>query len=371
MTDTETKNISATKVVGNSSFKKSSYISIAIALFAIVFSLCAIGFGFYLYQSNLSSNTIYEQKVQSLTTQLISQKEKQNTQFQQGQLLIENFKTQVEQLDLQLLDAKNKSKLYSSDVQTLQRSLAETQIRHPNDWILSEVEYLVNLAGRKLWLERDIPTTISLLAAADQRVVEMGDPSLNPLRRTLLEDINMLESLPKHDADSSVLALSSLERRIDKLVVVGLDVPDAGGNIKTEVSTNVGDWKENLGRSWQAFIESFIVISHRNTEIEALLTPQQAWYLKENLRNNLSKAEFAIYREQQDVYDMALQNSLQLIDRYYDMTDPSTQQFYRSLQDLSKQKVSGTYPDQFKSAPLLSRIIKQRISKSLINGNLE
>lgn len=371
MTDTETKNISAPKAVGNVFFKKLSYISIASALFSIVFSLCAVAFGFYLYQSNLSSDTFYEQEIQSLTTQLKSQTERQNLQFQEEQLRLESFQSQVEQLNLQILDAKNKSKLYSSDVQTLQRSIAETQIRHPNDWILSEVEYLINLAGRKLWLERDIPTTISLLAAADQRVVEMRDSSLNPLRRALLEDLNMLESLPKYDVDGAILALSSLERRIDKLTVVTLDMPKAGENIETDVSTDVADWKENLAKSWQTFVESFIVVTHRNTAIEIQLTTEQAWYVKENLRNNLTKAEFAIYREQQAVYDLALQNALQLIDHYYDISDASTQQFYSSLQGLSHQKVSTIYPDQFKSAPLLSRVIKQRISNSLINRNME
>lgn len=199
----------------------------------------------------------------------------------------------------------------------------------------------------------------------------MGDPSLNPLRKALVEDINMLESLPKQDTDSAALMLSSLEQRIDKLPMVGLEMPDPGDNTQTDVSKNVGDWKENLGKSWQAFIENFVVVSHRDTDIKALLSPKQAWYLKENLRNNLSKAEFSLYREQQDIYDIALLNSLQLIEQYYDISDTNTQQFYKSLQDLSKQKISATYPDQFKSAPLLSRTIKQRMSKSPINGNVE
>ncbi|RBW41584.1 hypothetical protein DS885_16590, partial [Psychromonas sp. B3M02] len=102
----------------------------------------------------------------------------------------------------------------------------------------------------------------------------------------------------------------------------------------------------------------------RDKPVEALLSPEQAWYLSENLRNHLSKAEFAVYREQQEIYDIALQGALKLVSVYYDMNDKSTQQFYNAVQKLSKETISIDYPDQFKSAPLLSHILKQRISKS-------
>lgn len=368
MTDTNNtiENKSETSEVIDTPSKKTNRIYIAIAIIVIIISSAVAMFGFYLYQSLSETNADYKQKIQILATQLESQVAQQNQQFQDNKNLNEKFKAQVQQLNSQLLDTKNKNKLYSSDVQALQRSIAETNIRHPSDWILSEVEYLINLSGRKLWLEHDLKTTISLLAAADQRVVEMADPSLNPLRRALLEDINMLEALPKRDIDRVILALSSLERRIDKLSIAGLEMPEMSENADTDISTDVGDWQDNLGKSWNVFIESFIVISHRDTPVEALLSPEQAWYLKENLRNHLSKAEFAIYREQQDIYDIAMQNAMQLVELYYDMSDNSTQQFYDSIKRLSTQKVSVTYPDQFKSAPLLARIMKQRISKSVV-----
>ncbi|WP_025564779.1 uroporphyrinogen-III C-methyltransferase [Psychromonas sp. SP041] len=374
-TNTENQNISTTpdseEDVVNKKRKKSSRLLVIIALIFIIILLCIIGYGFYFYKNNVVNNTTYQQKIETLASKLESQVTQQNTQFLQSKSLNDNFKTQIERLNIQLLDAQNKSKLYSSDMEALQRSVAETNIRHPSDWILSEVEYLINLSGRKLWLEHDLKSTIALLSTADKRIVEMGDPSLNPLRRALLEDINMLEALPQRDVDGVILALSSLERRIDKLVVAGLEVPEINQTKDKEVSDDVADWEMNVDKSWNSFIESFIVISHRDKPVEALLSPEQSWYLKENLRNALSKAEFAVYREQQDIYDLALQNALKLVALYYDMEDKSTQQFYTSVKRLTKQNVSIDYPDQFKSAPLLSSILKQRISKSFTIENAE
>jgi len=368
MTDTNTENENISAIVEpevvNDKPKKSSRLVAILVVISILLSLFIIIFGWYLYKNNSLNNNIYQQKIEVLASQLAEQVEQQDKQFQQSKSLNNSLKTQVEQLNIQLLDAQNKSKLFSSDMQALQRNMAETNIRHPSDWILSEVEYLINLAGRKLWLEHDLTTAISLLSAADQRIVEMGDPSLNPLRRAVLEDINMLEALPQRDPDSVVLALSSLERRIEQLVMVGLDMPEVNKASDGTVSSDVADWEQNISKSWDDFVASFIVISHRDKPVEALLAPEQAWYLKENLRNHLAKAEFAVYREQQDIYDMSMANAMKLIALYYDMEDKGTEQFHTSIKRLSKQKVAITYPDQFKSAPLLSRILKQRISKS-------
>jgi len=51
------------------------------------------------------------------------------------------------------------------------------------------------------------------------------------------------------------------------------------------------------------------------------------------------------------------------VELFYDLEDRNNRQFYSVIKRLSEQKVSVSYPDQFKSAPLLSRILKQRVSK--------
>ena len=373
MTDTKTdiKNITTAPEVVSIAATKYNRLLIIITTVSIVLSLCVAGGGVYLYKNSLSISVANKNKTQTLSSQLTSQITLQDTLSQKSELKNNEFKTEIDHLNQQLLDLQHKNKLYKSDVQALQRSITETNVRHPNDWILSEVEYLVHLSGRKLWLEHDLTTTVALLAAADQRVTEMRDPSLNPLRRALFEDINTLEALPEHNVDSTILALSSLDRRIDKLVISSLEVPDVEENPDTALTSDIGDWKENLHKSWNAFIESFIVISHRDKPVEALLSPKQVWYLRENLRNHLSKAEFAVYREQQDIYDLALTNTLQLVELYYDMTDKGTQKFHDSIENLSKKKVSFDYPDQLKSAPLLTRIIEQRLTKSLAIEDVE
>ncbi|WP_413700750.1 uroporphyrinogen-III C-methyltransferase [Psychromonas sp. KJ10-10] len=313
-----------------------------------------------------------QNQLSELTEKLNSQSSEMSDQLSQTIKIKTALEAQVGQVNSSLQQVTNDNKITKTDLQSLQRSFAEAnQMRHPDEWILSEVEYLLNLTGRKIWLEKDIKTAVSLLTAADQRIVELNDASLNPLRSALLEDINTLEALPKLDTDGAILTLTSLERRIDQLRSETLVMQERAEKDEEEVSSDINDWESNLIKSWNVFINSFITVNKRDDKIEALLSPEQSWYLRENLRNNLAKAQFAIYREQQDVYDIAIENMLALLKNYYDLKDSTTGHFYKSIQRLSAREVSIQYPDQLKSAPLLERVLERRLNKSIANPTLK
>jgi len=358
---------SATTESENIPSKKTSKVAIVIALLSLILTIVVILVAIYFYQQNKQLVTNQQAALAQLSSEFDNQKSSFRTQSQKTLSL----QSEVEQTNLQLQNLNNSSKISQTDIQSLQRALAASKARHPNDWILSEVEYLVNLAGRKIWLEKDIPSAISLLHAADQRIIELNDASLSDLRRAFLEDINTLGALPKRDPDGLVLTLSELERRVDKLAVIGAELSKTTSPSTDKLSDDVNDWKKNLESSWSDFVGSFIVINKRDSKIEALLSPEQRWYLKENVRHNLSKAELAVYREQQTVYDEALSEVIAMLDNYYNLEDSATDYFYQSVKELSKRKISVKYPDQLKSAPILERIIDLRIKTSLATPSVK
>ena len=358
---------SATTESENIPSKKTSKVAIVIALLSLILTILAILVAIYFYKHNTQLVAEQQATIAKLSSEFDSQKSSFSTQSQKTLSL----QREVEQTNSQLQDLNNTSKISQTDIQSLQRAIATNKARHPNDWILSEVEYLVNLAGRKIWLEKDVPSAISLLHAADQRIIELNDASLSDLRRAFLEDINTLGALPNRDPDGMVLSLSELERRIDKLAVIGAELSEKSPESTGKLSDDVNDWKENLESSWSDFMGSFIVINKRDSKIEALLSPEQRWYLKENVRHNLSKAELAVYREQQTVYDQALHEVINMLDNYYNLNDSATDYFYKSVKELSKRKISVQYPDQLKSAPILERILDLRIKTSLATPSVK
>jgi len=339
--------------------------SLVIFLILVVVATCV-----YLYIQKARLADSQQLAIDKLNHQISAQKSALDNNIQQTASVASNISTQMEQVNLQLQEVQNSNKLYKTDVQAMQRVLAEIKVQRPNDWVLSEVEYLVKLASKKIWLERDIPSAISLLFSADQRIAELSDPSLTKLRRALLDDMNVLESLPHLDSDGLILSLSTLERSADNLVVSGLVRHKADTKNEAKLSNDVSDWRSNLSKSWSNFIGSFIVINKRDSQIKALLSPEQRWYLKENILHDLAKAEFAVYREQQAIYDLSIRSALDALTQYYDLNDPATNHFYNALQSLSKRQISIDYPDQLKSAPVLERVIEQRVKKSLASARV-
>lgn len=94
-------------------------------------------------------------------------------------------------------------------IASLQLAIADIKGRRPNDWLLAEADYLVKMAGRKLWLEHDVVSATRLMENADQRISALNDPSLTPLRRAMADDIATLKAIPLIDRDGLVLKLNS------------------------------------------------------------------------------------------------------------------------------------------------------------------
>lgn len=47
-------------------------------------------------------------------------------------------------------------------------------------WLLSQADFLVKLAGRKLWSDQDVTTAAALLKSADASLADMNDQASSP-----------------------------------------------------------------------------------------------------------------------------------------------------------------------------------------------
>ncbi len=341
-----------------------------LGLVAIVVS---VGLSAALYWHHQQSNAAQQLEIDQLESQISARLEAQLSSAIQSQssdisALKELNRVATERaksLEASLVANSKQTELLEQDIANLQRNIAEMDVRRPNDWMLAEAEYLMRMAARKLWLEHDVASSIALLLATDQRIMELSDPSLSPLRQAIINDITTLEALPKLDKDGLVLKLTSLEQQVDNLNIAGIKLPESLTETDTTLSSDVGDWRENLKKSWQSFADSFITIERRDGRVEALLAPDQAWYLKENIKNQISKAQLAVYREHQAIYSDSLTKAAQWISQYYDQNNPATQHLVDNLTELSKKAVTVQYPDQLKSKPVLEEVIERRVKKSL------
>lgn len=250
-------------------------------------------------------------------------------------------------------------------IESLQVAVADVKGRRPNDWLLAEADYLVKLAGRKLFLEHDAVSATKLMESADQRIAALNDPSLVPLRKSMANDITKLKTVPLVDREGLILRITSLQQQVDSLPLANALLPEAQQVEKQVVSEDVNDWQNNLMTSLKDFSENFITFRTRDGNVIPLLSPQQHFYLKENIKAKLETAIKAVYVEQQDIYSTALTTADKWSTTFFNQDSNEVKEFNKALELLSKQKVQVEYPVKLETQQQLSDVIRDRLRREV------
>ena len=313
-------------------------------LLALGLTACTLGGGFVLYQQ--------------MQQQLLAQDAKNialQNQLQQALLQPNQRIGQLEQQ--QLNDAKTYQELtkLAEDQNQLQDRINKLAQRSPTHWMASEAEYLVNMAGRKLWLEKDPRTATDLLKSADETIAAMNNPALLPIRKALAKDIAATASIKTTDIDGSVLALDALIEQLDKLPLNRTDA-ETDAPEDTNITGDLNDWQSNLGKTWKALTQDFITIRHRTADAPALLAPEQQWYLVENIRHKLLQSQLALYRYDRAAYHQSLMMVRKWIQTYFDTQDHSTAEAIAKIDKLATLELDPITLKSFAAKPLLLQL---------------
>ncbi|MGL5360172.1 MAG: uroporphyrinogen-III C-methyltransferase [Shewanella sp.] len=315
---------------------------------ALGLSACTLGGAALLYQT-LQQQLQMQQQTQEANNDALQ------AQLQQALQLPNQRLGQLEQQ--QLNDAKtyqDLSKLAASQDQLSER-LNQLAARSPTHWMAAEADYLVNMAGRKLWLEKDPRTAVNLLKSADETIVAMNNPALLPIRKALAHDIAATASIKVTDIDGSVLALDALIGQLDALPLNRSDSQSTSA-ADTQISSNLTDWQTNLAKTWKAITQDFITIRHRTADAPALLAPQQQWYLIENIRHKLLQSQLALYRYDKAAYQQALMMAREWLQNYFDTQDSKTIDIIAEIDKLAKIELEPITIQSFSVKPLLLQL---------------
>ncbi|MGL4885484.1 MAG: uroporphyrinogen-III C-methyltransferase [Aeromonas veronii] len=254
------------------------------------------------------------------------------------------------------------------EMQGLQNRVLDLNDKRPNDWMLAESEYLVRMAGRKLWLEHDLVSAITLLGNADERIAALNDPSLMPIRKALAEDIAKLKGMPRIDREGLTLKLAALSDQIELLPLSTVSMPEAKAEPDQAVSANPDEWESNLKKNWVKFTENFITIRRRDGAVEALLSPQQEIFLRENLKTKLLQAQLSVYREQQALYEDSLDKAQRWLTQYFDTDNSATRYMQGEIDKLKGEQIQIDYPAQFKTQAMLEQVLTERLQRILASS---
>ncbi|GIB03185.1 uroporphyrin-III C-methyltransferase, putative [Vibrio cholerae] len=317
----------------------------------------ALGAGFaYVHQQQKSQ---FNNQLQAVSAELKQTRDALNAQLEQTVSKATSQATEITHRAETVLEQQQKS------IESLQLAVADIKGRRPNDWLLAEADYLVKLAGRKLFLEHDVETATQLMESADQRIAALNDPSLTVLRKAMANDITTLKNIPLIDRDGLVLRLISLQQQIDNLPLANAILPADQPQTSQAVSENIDDWQTNLKNSLKAFADNFITFRSRDGNVIPLLSPTQHFYLRENLQAKLETAIKGVYTEQQTLYRTALDTAAQWSTSFFNPDDKAVQSFNAALAQLAEQQVQVEYPVKLQAQQQLADVINERLRRSV------
>ncbi len=205
----------------------------------------------------------------TLANQLVTLQKAQDDQKTQ-------FDALLKQQAAQLAEAQNQRDALAKQLDEVQQKVAAISGTDAKTWLLAQSDFLVKLAGRKLWSDQDVTTAAALLKSADASLADMNDPSLISARRAITEDIASLGAVSQVDYDGIILKVNQLANQVDNLRLADNNTDDSPIDADSdELSSSIGEWRVNLQKSWQNFMDSFITIRRRDETAVPLLAPNQ------------------------------------------------------------------------------------------------
>lgn len=329
----------------------------ALSLLAILVALGIGGAGYYFGQQQIAE---IQQKLTALENQtganLSSNNTNNNKRLTQLEQSLKTAQENIAQLE-QLIVSKTGE---ITSLQTQMKQVSQLAIaQQPSDWLFSEADFLLNNALRKLVLDNDVDTAVSLLKLADETLVKVNNSQANEIRSAINQDLKQLLSLSSVDQNAIMQKLSQLANTVDELQALNVNFDETSKN-NDKLSNNITDWQQNIEKSATSFLNHFIRISPKqNSNKKELLAPNQDIYLRENIRLRLQLAIMAVPRQQNELYKQSLEAVSSWVRSYFDTNAEVTQNFLKLVDGLTDTSIYVDVPEQLKSLTLLDKYLNR------------
>lgn len=292
-----------------------------------------------------------QQLQQQQTEQAKLQLQQLTEQVQQQLALVADQQKQQQSLDLQQQQALVQLQLES-----------KKQLSNGRTWQLWQIQQLLQLAGQKIWLEQDMPAALRLLQGAEQQLALLQDSSMQPLRQAIQTDLAELQKSTVPDLAKIQLALTSLRKTVNDLPLRQSErVLDETPVVAIAAEA---DWQSTLIQHWNSFWRSLVHVRPTQPEDLSVLTAGQQLSLRNTLQQQLLLAELAAMKYQPELYQAALQQAMDTLQRYFAAADPQVSSASEQLVQLAGLAVAFPAPAALQSTAVLDQVMRQSMVES-------
>ena len=292
-----------------------------------------------------------DQRVRSSERELVKRQQDSTDRVAEATLLARQAQEGMREATAKvaLLEARlNEVALQRSQLEDLVRSVARSR----DENLVADIESAMRAAVQQSALTGSAEPLVATLKQSDERLARANQPRLEPVRRAIARDLDRVKAASVADVATLSIKVDEAVRMIDELPLLsaaeprrGLGADDkrivaavphaapASATSAASAADGVGDWvSRELGQAsrfvadsvWSE-VRSLVRITRIDQPEAMLVAPDQAFFLRENLKLRLLNARLALMARQFDAAQGDLKWAQGAIERYFDRSSKRTQ----------------------------------------------
>ncbi len=243
-------------------------------------------------------------------------------------------------------------------IQSLSRSRDENAV--------ADIDASIRVAVQQSAITGSAEPLVAALRSADDRLSRINQPRLQGVRRALARDIDRLRAVSAPEIGSLLIKFDEAVRLLDDLPLqsnayavarstpatpaAAASAPGRPAPASAPASTNAPAipwryWLDEAGaplaKVWQS-VRDLVRVRRIDTPEAMLLAPEQAYFLRENVKLRLLNARLALLSRQSETAQADVQAVITALQTYFDASARRTQvalELLRQVQTQSRQAV--------------------------------
>jgi uroporphyrin-3 C-methyltransferase/uroporphyrinogen III methyltransferase/synthase len=308
--------------------------------------------------------------------QLSKLREEMARRLQQGDTVnadtgkvVRNIQETVKELQIKvgLLEGKQQE---AQSQQLALEQLYQDLSKNRDEWALAEIEQVLSTASQQLQLAGNVPGALIALQNADRSLSRSDKPQFITIRRAIAKDTEKLKALPSVDTVGLAVRIDNVMAQVDSLPMLADEKPtlpaqpekktqapakpagkDAKGAKAAPPSGQSTPWLAQVRDVWDEWssdmwndVRQLIRVRSVETPDALMLSPTQAYFLRENLKLRLLNARMALLSRNEAAFRSDLIAAQEALARYFDTRAKATQSVQALLRQVQNSNLSIEMP---------------------------
>jgi uroporphyrin-3 C-methyltransferase len=305
-----------------------------------------------------------DQRVRNVEHELVRRQQESSGQASEARLFAKQAQDSARDAaaKVALLEARvAEGALQRTQLEELMTSLSRSR----DENLLVDVEAAIRVAGQQTAITGSAEPLVAALKQSEERLARYNQPRLEGVRRAIARDLDRVRAASVADISTLTIKLDEAIRMVDELALPGsaLSRSEAGRSSSSAspgargttpavaASAPSPGWGLNLqetatrvlGRAWDE-VRSLVRVTRIDHPDAVLLAPEQAFFVKENLKLRLLNARLALLSRQFDTAQSDLQIAQASLDRYFDRASKRTALVGDLVRQVASQAKQGGVP---------------------------